>query len=278
MVKNIISIDVEDWYHSAYLRGYSNKPEPQLHLSVPPILKLLKKYDTKATFFVLGDAAEKNPEVIEMIHEEGHEIASHGFSHKEIWKLSREEFIKEIERTEKAVNKITKEKIIGFRAPLFSLSKETAWFLEELKKRNYKYDSSLFSMKTPLYGCADAKRTPYKSSKENFLLEDKQSGFIEYPVTIFKWGPLNFPLGGFYLRSLPLFIFKPFLKKAEKNNTPIITFFHPWETHKDIIRLKVPLKSKFITYYGINRMLDKIEYLLKNYRFTSFRENLKGII
>lgn len=276
MTKNVISIDLEDWYHSGYLRNYAIKPESQLHLSVPPILKLLKKYNTNATFFVLGDVAEKSPEIIEMICKEGHEIASHGFSHKEIWKLSKEGFVKEIERTEKAINKITKEKIIGFRAPLFSLSKETAWFLEELKKKEYKYDSSLFSMKTPLYGCANAKRIPYRVSTENFFLEDKNSDFIECPLTIFKMG-FNFPLGGFYLRLVPFFIFKHFLRKAKKNKTSSILFFHNWEAYKGTIRLKVPLKSRFITYYRINKMLDKIEYMIKNYKFTSFRENLDNM-
>lgn len=273
-MKNVISIDLEDWYHSSHLKDYVKNKIPQIQESVPPILKLLKKYNVTTTFFVLGEAAEKNPEIIELVHKEGHEISSHGYSHKPLWEISKDEFAKEIKKTNSLLKKISKEKVLGFRAPYFSISTERSWAIKTLKKEGFKYDSSIFPVKIgSWYGDSKAPLYPYSPSEKDVLKNDPTESFKEFPLTVFNTGKIRFPIaGGIYLRTLPFFLFKPLLRHVKRQGRPIFLFFHPWETHKDIIKLNVPFKNRYIAYRGVKSMMKKIEYLLKNYKFTSFRD------
>ncbi|MAG50617.1 polysaccharide deacetylase [archaeon] len=275
-MENVISVDLEDWYHLVHLRDYAKNKTPQIQYSIQPILKLFKKYNTTTTFFVLGEIAEKNPEVIELINKDGHEIASHGYSHKPLWEISKEEFIEELEKTKSIVTKISKEKILGYRAPYFSISKERSWAIESLKEMNYKYDSSIFPLKIgSWYGDSSAPLNPYNPLNSDILKNNHDENFKEFPLTVFDKNEIRFPLaGGIYLRTYPFLIFKTLLKQVKKQGRSLFLFFHPWETHKNLIKLDVPFKNKFIVYYGIKGMLKKIEHLLKTYKFSSFRENL----
>jgi len=275
-MKNVISVDLEDWYHLIHLKDYAKNKIPQIQDSIQPVLKLFKKYNVTTTFFVLGEIAEKNPEVIELINKDGHEIASHGYSHKPLWELSKEEFIKELEKTKFLLTKISKEKILGYRAPYFSISKERSWAIESLKEMNYKYDSSIFPLKIgSWYGDSKAPLNPYKPLDSDILKNNPDENFKEFPLTVLNINKLRIPLaGGIYLRTAPFLIFKTLLKQVKKQGRSLFLFFHPWETHKNIIKLDAPLKNRFIIYHGINGMLKKIEHLLKTHKFVSFRENL----
>ncbi len=275
-MKNVISIDLEEWYHPIHLKNYVKNKIPQVKESIQPILKLFKKYNVTTTFFVLGEIAQKTPEVIDLINKDGHEIASHGYSHKPLWELSKEEFIEELEKTNFLLTKISKEKILGYRAPYFSISKERSWAIECLKKMDYKYDSSIFPVKIgSWYGDSNAPLNPYNPLESDILKNNPNESFKEFPLTVFNINKIRFPLaGGIYLRTTPFLIFKTLLKQVKKQERSLFLFFHPWETHKNIIRLNIPLKNRFIIYHGIKGMLKKIEHLLKTYKFGSFRENL----
>lgn len=274
-MKNLISIDVEDYYHSAYARDFEKNEKHMSKESVKPILGLLDKYNTRATFFILGDVAEKEPEVVEMIHEKNHDIASHGLSHTPLWDLNKETFKWELERTSKAVRKITKKNIRGFRAPYFSIDKKTSWSIEVLEDLNYLYDSSIFPMKTPLYGAPGAPLNPYNIDKKDIYSDGGK--IKEFPMTIVNFSRLKLPgPGGFYLRAYPFALTKMLIKKLNKNNRKANFYFHPWETNSNIPRIKSPMKNMFITYYNIKSTLRKVEALLKLYKFHSLRDDLDG--
>lgn len=278
-VKNLFSVDFEEWYTSAYLRHDikdDNNKKSIISTSTIPILELLKKHNTTATFFVIGSVAEKNPEVIEKIHSEGHEIASHGYSHKPLFWLTKEDFEDEVNKTNRILYKITKEKVRGFRAPYFSIDKKHSWGIDVLRKNGFYYDSSIFPAKTPLYGEPDAPTVPYKPSQNNILIHDEKSDFVEYPMTVYKFigKTYGIPLcGGFYGRALPVQITKFLAQKINAKGQSLNFYFHPWETDSNTPRIDVSLKKRFITYYGINSYLKKIESLLKSFDFESFRDN-----
>ena len=272
-MKNLISIDVEDYYHSAYIRDYEKNPVKLSKESIKPILDLLDKHNTRATFFILGDVAVKEPEVIEMINENNHDIASHGFTHIPLWNLNKEMFKEELEKTNKAVKKITKRNIQGFRAPYFSIDKKTAWAFDVLEDLKYVYDSSIFPMKTPLYGLPGAPLNPYYPNKNDLVTDGGK--IKEYPLSIVNLLGINLPgPGGFYLRTYPLILTNKIIKKLNKNNRKINLYFHPWETNNNIPRIKAPIKNRFITYYNIKNTLKRIEYLLNKYKFHSFEDDL----
>jgi len=242
--------------------------------SLYPLLELLDKHNTKATFFVLGAVAEKYPQLIEEIYKKGHEIASHAYSHTTLYELGREGFEEEIK---KSINILGKYKPIGFRAPSFSINNSTKWAFEILEKYGFKYDSSIFPIKTMLYGVPDAPLYIYKPSNDDISKHDPNGKIIEVPLTVFRFLGKNVPIaGGFYLRVFPLWFLRFGIRKVNKEQSAII-YIHPWETHSQTIRLKIPLFPRFITYYGINYALEKFEVLLKEFKFKSIRELLDEI-
>lgn len=263
-MKNALSIDLEYWWCNEFLTDYlPEKRDDQFPESVIPLLELLDKYKIKATFFVLGAVAERHPDLIEEIYNNGHEIACHSYSHTTLYKLGKEGFEKEII---KSLELIGKYNPIGFRAPSFSINNETKWAFDILEKHGFKYDSSIFPIKTMLYGVPNAPLNIYRPSKRDISKHDPNGKIIEFPLTVINIG-MNIPIaGGFYLRALPLWFLKWGIKKVNKSRQAIL-YIHPWETYSGTPRLNIPTFSKFITYYGINKSLVKFESLLKTCDF-----------
>ena len=278
---NALSIDVEEWYHPELLRSSLKDDEKtsQISKSIMPILGLLDKYATKATFFVLGEVAEKNPDVIKTIYAKGHEIASHGMSHKPLWEIGEGGFAQEIQQFDRVIKNILGEEINirGFRAPSFSLDNSTRWALGILKKNGYAYDSSVFPLRNKLYGVKDAPLDIYKPSLADLRKVDPEFDFMEFPLPACDLFGLRTPVaGGFYFRVMPLWLLKTLLKKINRQKRPFVFYLHPWESDNNIPRVKdlSPL-NYFITYWGVHRILNKLEDLLKTFSFVPIREVLK---
>lgn len=273
-MKNALVIDLEHWYSNEFLTKYlpSEKVNQDVE-AVKPIIDLLEKYNVSATFAVLGTYAERNNELIKKIYDKGHEIQSHGCSHKSLHELGKDAFEDEIRRSVDILESITGEKPVGFRAPSFSIDNSTKWAFEILEKYGFKYDSSIFPIKTMLYGEPKAPVNIYKPSKENVVKSDPDGKIIEFPMTVLKIG-INIPIaGGFYLRVLPLWFLKLGIRLVNKKR-PAIIYIHPWETYPNTPRFKLPIFSKFVAYYGINASLSKFEKLLEEFEFTTIKEIL----
>lgn len=274
-MKNAFSIDLEFWYSGEPYRDYlPSKIEDQINDSISPLLKLLKKYNAMATFFVLGEVAEKFPSLIKAIYEKGHEISSHGYSHKKLYVLNKKSFENELKKSVDLITSIIKEKPIGYRAPSFSMNNSTIWALDVLKKLGFKYDSSVFPIKTRLYGVPDAPLAPYKPSQEDIAKIDNSNTIIEFPLSVIRL-IRNIPIsGGHYFRLLPFWFIKSAINQVNKSR-PFIFYIHPWETCPKTPRLDIPLPQNFFAYYGINSMLKKIEKLLKEFKFAPIKEVLR---
>lgn len=275
MVINALTIDLEYWYSPELVRGFVVGHKDELLIEMTkPVLDILDEFDVSATFFVLGDAAKKHPELVEVVYERGHEIASHAYSHKTLYELGKDKFENEINLSVQLLQHITKEKPIGFRAPSFSVNNSTAWAFDVLEKHGFKYDSSIFPIKTQLYGVPNAPLHIYKPSADDVAKEDPNGRMIEFPMTVFEFGKRIPISGGFYLRTMPFWLLKSLLKKVNKTRAGMI-YVHPWETYSKTPRLKLPLSSRFITYYGIGSALNKVKGLLKNFDFAPAREVLE---
>jgi peptidoglycan-N-acetylglucosamine deacetylase len=270
-----LSIDLECWWCNEFLTKYlPDEREDFIYESLVPLLNLLDKHNTKATFFVLGVVAEKYPELIEELHKKGHEIASHGYSHNRLHKLGPVGFKNEIERS---LNLLDKYNPIGFRAPSFSIDNKTIWIFEILEEYGFKYDSSIFPIKTMLYGVPNAPLNIYKPSKKNITEHDPNGKVVEFPLTVINFGK-NIPIaGGFYLRTLPLWFIKRALSKVNKYR-PGVIYIHPWETYSKTPRIKLPPFSKFEAYYGISSTLNKLDNLLNSFDFEPLKDVLKNDI
>lgn len=272
---NALTVDLEHWYSNELIRDYlpENK-EDQIVDATGPILDILDKHDIKATFFVLGTVAEKCPRLIREIHENGHEIASHFYTHRMLNKLNKDEFEKELRKSINLLESITGERPIGFRAPYFSIDNSNRWVFDVLKKNGFRYDSSIFPFKTMLYGVPEAPTYPYKPSLDDIAKNDPDGDIIEFPISVFKVGT-SIPVGGgFYLRVLPFSFLKFAIRRINKKS-PAMIYLHPWETYPRTPRIRAPLFWKFVTYHGIDSALAKFENLLKNFRFRPVREVLE---
>ena len=275
---NALTIDLEPWYVSEFLTKYlPEEKDDQIEEAVRPILDLLDRYKTKATFFVLGIVAERHPEMVRQVYDKGHEIASHTYSHKTLYELGESRFEDEIKKSVTLLESITGEKPIGFRAPSFSINNTTKWAFEILREYGFKYDSSIFPIKTRLYGVPDAPLYPYRPSIDDVSQEDSDGEIVEFPLSVFRFGG-NIPVaGGFYLRVLPLWFLRFAIARVNKTR-PAVIYVHPWETYSKTPRLSgVPLLVRFVSYHGINSALRKLEGLLKEFEFKPLCEFLEKV-
>jgi len=276
---NALSFDVEDWYHAELIRhNLKGEPRPQVEEATRPILSLLEHYGVRATFFVVGEVAALHPNLITKIGAAGHEIACHGMSHRPLWDMEPDDFRQELEAFAEAVGEIVDMKnVVGYRAPTFSLDNERRWAIEVLKEYGYRYDSSIFPMRTYLYGVDGCPASPYHPSEADITVDAAEGNFVEFPLSALRIGSLAVPVcGGFYLRAIPYPVLLWALHRINQQEQPFVLYMHPWETFRDTTRLRSlsPL-SRFVTYYNIGSTLSKLERLLSTFRFAPLREVLE---
>jgi polysaccharide deacetylase family protein (PEP-CTERM system associated) len=268
---NLLGIDFEDWFHPELIQRHIKEKDnkPTVVQGIDKILEWLRKNDTFATFFMVGELLESKPELLDKIIDNGHEIAFHTMNHTRLDTLNfREKFADEI----KKFADLTKGKSRGFRAPTFSLNYATSWAIDILAENNYLYDSSIVPAKTKLYGIEGADTKPYKISSNKLSGNDPNGKMLEFPLlttTIFgKKIPAG---GGFYLRSLPLKIIKSAIRNCERENYPATFYIHSWELTPEFMpKIPLPLMDSFITYHNLNKAFPKMDKIIKEFKFISF--------
>jgi peptidoglycan-N-acetylglucosamine deacetylase len=268
---NILGIDFEDWFHPELIQKYISKDnnQPKIINGIHKILELLRKTETKATFFVVGELLEYKPELLDLILENEHEIAFHTMKHTRIDSLnSKDEFNDEI----KKFHELTNGKSKGFRAPSFSLNSTSSWVIDVLENNNYVYDSSVVPAKTSLYGIPDAEIKPYKITSENLKNNSNDGKILEFPLLVTRFLGKKIPAaGGFYLRTLPSRIIENAIKSYEKKKIPGVFYIHSWELAPEFMpKIELPKKDHFITFHNIDKAYSKMENLLEKFQFTSF--------
>ena len=271
MNKNLLGIDFEDWFHPELIKKYlkDDEKEPKVINGIGKILELLRKNDTSATFFVVGELLEFEPEILDKILENGHEIGFHTMYHTRLNDFnSKEQFSNEL----KKFSKLTNNKSKGFRAPTFSLDSSTSWAIEALVENNYLYDSSVVPAKSSMYGHPNAQENPYKISSESIESQDENGKLMEYPLLVTKFLGKKVPAGGgFFLRTLPMRIIKNAIKEYEKREIPATFYIHSWELTPEFMpKIQLSKKDHFITFHNINKAYSKMENLLEKFQFTSF--------
>ena len=272
---NLLGIDFEDWYHPELVKKYvkDEKHEPRMFKGIDKILEMLRRNDTLATFFVVGELLETNPEIFDKITENEHEIAFHTMYHTRIDSPNfKENFRNEIEKFSKLTNKKSK----GFRAPTFSLNNSSSWIIDFLAENGYIYDSSVVPAKTDLYGIPNAETRPYRISSNSLEKNDPNGKLLEFPLLVTKFLGKKVPAsGGFYLRTLPMRVIKNAIRQYEKQEIPATFYIHSWELTPEFMpRLPLSTKDKFITYHNLQKAFTKMNRLIQEFEFTSFEKFL----
>ena len=271
IILNLLGIDFEDWFHPELIQRHitTKNNKPTIINGIDKILNWLRKNDTFATFFMVGELLEAKPELLDKIVDGGHEIAFHTMYHTRLDTLNyREKFVEEI----KKFDDITSKKSKGFRAPSFSLNHSSSWVIDVLTDNNYQYDSSIVPAKTRLYGIPNAETKPYKITSTMLEANDPNGKILEFPLLTAKILGHTIPAcGGFYLRILPLKIIEHAINIVNNKDIPASFYIHSWELVPEFMpRVPLAFIDNFITYHNLGKTFSRMDKIIKKFKFTSF--------
>lgn len=267
---NAMTVDVEDYFHVSAFENtivksnWDNMPL-RVERNTHRLLELFEKHNVKSTFFVLGWVAKRCPELIKAIVEQGHELASHGFSHQRATEMTRAEFTIDVEQSKKILEDVSGTQVLGYRAPSFSVNDSNTWIYEVLVEVGFKYSSSTYPIKHDLYGVPEWPRFAYQ----------REEGILEIPVPTIRKNEVNTGIGGGgYFRLYPYWLSKRRIDKFyQQEKQPYSFYFHPWEIDPQQPRVKdAPLKSKIRHYINLSAMEGKLEKLLQDYQWSTMKD------
>lgn len=273
---NILTFDIEEWFHANYdhinpddYRGKGSNFRNQMDT----LLQLCSDRGCKATFFVLGSIGEDYPDVVRKLVGEGHEVASHGYGHQLAYTQTFQEFKADVKKSVAILEEVTGAKVIGYRAPSWSIVESNLHYLEALEELDMVYDASIFPVKTFLYGIPTAPTHIHKP-----WVNGRELNLYEVPMSVTKLFGKNIGYsGGFYFRFFPAFLIKNAIRRANCQGQSSIVYLHPRELDAEERRLQLPYKEDFIHFYNIRSAKDKLNDIMASFTFTSIAEHLKHI-
>lgn len=265
---NVMTVDVEDYFHvSAFADQVSPHDWPahesRVVANTDRLLTLFDETKVRATFFVLGWVAERHPGLVPEIARRGHEIGSHGHSHRLIYQQSQNEFRAETERSRHVLQDQSGQPVLGYRAASFSIGARNMWALDVLAETGFLYDSSIFPVVHDRYGVPGAPRRIHR------LTTPAGAQLVEIPPSTLSLGPLTLPVaGGGYLRLTPLAVTRRIVAHLNRRERiPAIVYVHPWEIDAPQPRIRGRWSNRFRHYTGLSRTETKLRALLREFRF-----------
>ena len=276
-IPNAFTVDVEDYFQvSAFEKRVSRKHWDQYESRVEPntnrLLGLLDKFNVTATFFILGWVADRYPNLVRRIHTAGHEVASHGYWHRLIYNQTPEDFADDICMSRYAIENACGVNVTAYRAPSFSITRESLWALEILAEHGFTHDSSIF----PIVG-HDSYGLP-EASRDIHRLVTHHGTITEYPPSAWHFGHLNIPIGGGYFRILPYSVSQRSLSEVRGCQRPAMFYTHPWEIDPTQPKIRgVGIKNSFRHYTGLHSTESRLEKLLSSIPFASMSEVIAAV-
>lgn len=268
-MKNALTVDLEDYYH---VSAFADQIDPgawesrssRVEANTHRLLELFEAADCTATFFTLGWLALRHPQLIRLIAEAGHEIACHSHRHKYVYALTPDEFREDTLQAKQALEDAARRPIFGYRAPSFSITKDSLWAYEVLAELGFQYDSSVFPVSHPNYGMPQAPRFPYRVSTP-------AGDILEFPLPTLDLLGRRSPFGGgAYLRFLPGWYTEWAIRSVnESEANPVCVYLHPWEIDPEQPRMKGPITSRLRHYMGLGTTEKKLRNLLKQFEFCT---------
>jgi polysaccharide deacetylase family protein (PEP-CTERM system associated) len=267
--RHLFTVDVEEYFQVSLFEDivprvkWDSLPS-RVEIGVNRLLELLARHETYATFFTLGWIADRHPEIVRTIAAAGHEIASHGWWHRRVPRMGREEFRAELRDSKAVLEEVSGQPVLGFRAPSFSIVPGTEWAMDVLIEEGYRYDSSLFPIRrSGGYGYPGARPVPHTIEREGGTL-------IELPMATTRFAGMRIPAaGGAYLRILPFSLVSRALSESRRAGQSAVFYVHPWEVDPDQPRIEVSPVARLRHYRGLERTLPRLERLLEEFSFTS---------
>ncbi|MGH7474858.1 MAG: XrtA system polysaccharide deacetylase [Longimicrobiales bacterium] len=276
-MRHYFTVDVEEYFQASALESAApfatwSARESRLLGALELLLALLDEFGVRGTFFVLGWVAERQPALVRRICTAGHEVASHGWDHRRVTAQTPQQFNDSVRRTKELLESITGSRVLGFRAPSFSITPGHEWALDTLIETGHAYDSSLFPIRRPGYGYAAARPEPH-------WIERPGGRIREFPPTTIRRFGMRLPAGGgAYFRLLPFAHTRDALKSCERRGLPGTFYIHPWELDPAQPRLDVTLPTRIRHYGGLGRTALRLRRLLHEFRFEPIADGFESPI
>jgi polysaccharide deacetylase family protein (PEP-CTERM system associated) len=267
--RNAFTVDVEDWYQSCL--DYDAPITERVLYNVDRILAVLDECGIKGTFFVQGKVAETFPRLVSTLVSQGHEVQSHGYSHRPLFGMTRSELRDELERAKKTVEDAAGVPVTAFRAQDFSILAGNLWAVEELADVGFEIDSSIFPMRSRHYGISGWQLEPHH------LVLDGDRRVLEVPVAIWSLGPVRLPVaGGGYFRVLPRRVIEAGFRSIGADGRPAIVYCHPYEFNDSELAGydDVPRKLRLSQGIGRGSFTARVRDLLGSFQFGRFTDVL----
>jgi polysaccharide deacetylase family protein (PEP-CTERM system associated) len=272
-----LSVDLEEHFQVANFAGliersrWDDQPS-RVGSSARRLLDLFDDTASRATFFVLGWVAERQPALVREIAARGHEIACHGYGHELVYEIGPERFREDLRRARRAIEDAAGVRVEGYRAPSFSITARSLWALEILAQEGFRFDSSIFPIRHHRYGIPSFERRPAALRLPSGL------AIREFPLTTLDLGPLRLPLaGGAYLRFLPAALFRWGLRRIDGAREPSVLYLHPWEIDAEQPRVNASWRVAVNHYHNLHRMAGRVRALLERYRFAPLGRVLQDL-
>jgi polysaccharide deacetylase family protein (PEP-CTERM system associated) len=274
-LRHIFSVDVEEYFQvNAFERVVPRDRWPsfpsRVERSMDVLLSLLAEHDATATFFCLGWVAERHKRMIRAIVDAGHEVASHGWWHRRVTTLSRDEFEWEVRSSKQVLEDISGSEVIGYRAPSFSIVPGLEWALDVLIEQGYRYDSSLFPIRRRGYGYARGLAVPHAWMQPAGTI-------VELPPATLSVLRARLPAaGGGYLRQLPLALIRAAIRQHASHGFPAMLYIHPWELDAEQPRMAVGALTRIRHYRGLAETQQRLRRLLSEFQFSAASYYMKS--
>jgi len=263
--RNVFTVDLEEWFHVCASGLDALRPEnwerlpSRVVLTTRLVLDLLGEMDVRATFFVVGWVAERNPELVAAVRRAGHEIGSHSHLHRRVYELDRESFRADLRSSVRALTAAGASPISMFRAPEWSINDRSLWALDVLTEEGIRIDASMAPVK--LVGSPDYPRYPH--------VRNTDAGPItEVPPLVADRFRHVMPMGwGWGLRmSSPQRILRT-IEAANRAGLPAVLTIHPWELDPQPPRVKLPARLQFAHYFRLSGFGRRLKEVLRHGSF-----------
>ncbi len=268
-ITHAITIDVEDYYHVAAFNDVIKPADwatlpSRVELNTNRILELFDEKKIKGTFFILGWVADRYPNIVKLISDQGHEVASHGYSHQLIYRQSQNTFLEETRKSKDILEDLIQKPVTGYRAASYSITRKSLWAVDVLLELGFKWDSSIFPVHHDNYGIPGTPTSAY------YLRNSSGEALLEIPLTVATFGNTSVPAaGGGYFRLYPYFLSRYLFNRATQNRAGVF-YLHPWEIDPEQPRIPgASLFSKFRHYNNLDVCQHRLNRLLNDFKFST---------
>jgi polysaccharide deacetylase family protein (PEP-CTERM system associated) len=273
-VENILTVDLEDWFHICGVEDYIPPSrwtllESRVVPNTQKILEILSRKNVRATFFVLGFVAQRHPRLIQKIHGAGHEIAAHGYAHRHVYAMTPDAFRHDLKKAARIISEITGQPVRGYRAAEWSIRDDCLWALNILIQEGFEYDSSMAPL--PIIGNPRYARIP-------FQFHTGQGKLWEFPPLVLSLPLINLPLGGGWgLRVFPYSLIRATVRRFNRKGQPALIFLHPREFDHHLPRIRLPILKRLVLNARLQRTENRLNRLLNDFSFTSVSAAIKRL-